>query len=151
MIGVGGSLTSSYVPSMPCAAVDAVDDVPLIKPLKADLILALFLVSTVAITRKETAVQITKDATRNAIEAMSIVSIEESPIIFEGLVFKILMPIESLLFAVVQSVSSNSVQTTVCTAKMHVLPLVGTSVQVAEVWLVEVGQLPQFDARILYM
>ena len=111
---------------------------PLIKLLKADLILALFLVSTVAITRKETAVQITKDATKNAIEAMSIVSIEESPIIFEGLVFKILMLIESLLCPVVQSVSSNSVQTTVYTAKMHVLPLVGTLVQVTVVWLVVV-------------
>ena len=29
------------------------------------------------------------------------------------------------------------------------LPLVGTSVQVAVVWLVVVGQLPQFDARMI--
>ena len=40
-------------------------------------------------------------------------------------------------------------QTTVCTANMHVLPSVGTSVQVTVVWLVVVGQLPQFDARML--
>ena len=40
-------------------------------------------------------------------------------------------------------------QTTVCTANMHTLPLVGISVQVAMVWLVVVGQLPQFDARML--
>ena len=40
-------------------------------------------------------------------------------------------------------------QTTVCTANVHVLPLVGTSVQVTVVWLVVVGQLPQFDARML--
>ena len=42
-------------------------------------------------------------------------------------------------------------QQTVCTANMHMLPLVGTSVQrtVVTVWLVVVGQLPQFDARIL--
>ena len=40
-------------------------------------------------------------------------------------------------------------QTTVCTAKVHTLSLVGTSVQVTVVWLVVVGQLPQFDARML--
>ena len=42
-------------------------------------------------------------------------------------------------------------QETVCTAKVqvHVLPLVGTSVQVTVVWLVVVGQLPQSDARML--
>ena len=31
------------------------------------------------------------------------------------------------------------------------LPSVGTSVQVALVWLMIVGQLPQFDARMLYL
>ena len=40
-------------------------------------------------------------------------------------------------------------QQTVCTANMHMLPLVGTSVQRTVVWLVVVGQLPQFDARML--
>ena len=40
-------------------------------------------------------------------------------------------------------------QSTVCTAKLHSLPLVGTSVQVTLVWLVVLGQLPQFDARML--
>ena len=40
-------------------------------------------------------------------------------------------------------------QTTVCTAKLHTLSLVCTSVQVTVVWLVVVGQLPQFDARML--
>ena len=42
-------------------------------------------------------------------------------------------------------------QVTVCTAKVHVhvLVLVGMSVQVTLVWLVVVGQLPQFDARML--
>ena len=40
-------------------------------------------------------------------------------------------------------------QSTVCTAKLHSLPLVGTSVQVTLVWLVVVGQLPQFEARML--
>jgi hypothetical protein len=34
-------------------------------------------------------------------------------------------------------------------ANVHVT-LVGTLVQVALVWLVVVGQLPQFDARMLY-
>ena len=38
--------------------------------------------------------------------------------------------------------------TTVCTATVHV-PSVGRSVQVTLVWLVVVGQLPQFDDRIL--
>ena len=41
-------------------------------------------------------------------------------------------------------------QTTVCTASIHTLPSVGTSVQVIVLWLVLVGQLPQFDARMLY-
>ena len=37
----------------------------------------------------------------------------------------------------------------VCTARVQVLPLVGTLVQVISVWFVVVGQLPQFDARML--
>ena len=40
-------------------------------------------------------------------------------------------------------------QATVCTANVHRLPLVCTLVQVTLVWLVVVGQLPQFDARML--
>ena len=42
-------------------------------------------------------------------------------------------------------------QVTVCTAKIHTLPLVGILVQVTLVLLVVVGQLPQFDARMLYL
>ena len=42
-----------------------------------------------------------------------------------------------------------SPQTTVCTTKVHTLPLVGTSVQVTVVLVVVVGQLPQFDVRML--
>ena len=38
---------------------------------------------------------------------------------------------------------------TVCTANVHTLPLVGISVQMALVWLVVVGQLPQFDVSML--
>ena len=40
-------------------------------------------------------------------------------------------------------------QTTVSTANVHMLPSVGMSVQVTLVYLVAVGQLPQFDAWIL--
>jgi hypothetical protein len=40
-------------------------------------------------------------------------------------------------------------QTAVCRANMHKLPLSCTLVQVTLVWLVVVGQLPQFDARML--
>ena len=41
-------------------------------------------------------------------------------------------------------------QTTVCNAKaQNAFCSVGTSVQVTLVWLVVVGQLPQFDARML--
>jgi hypothetical protein len=40
-------------------------------------------------------------------------------------------------------------QTTVCRVNMHKLPLRCTFVQVTLVWLVVVGQLPQFDARML--
>ena len=42
-----------------------------------------------------------------------------------------------------------SPQITVCTANIHVVPLVGTSVQVTVVLVVVVGQLPQFDDRML--
>ena len=40
-------------------------------------------------------------------------------------------------------------QTAACIENIHMLPSVGTSVQVTVVWLVVVGQLPQFDARTL--
>ena len=39
-------------------------------------------------------------------------------------------------------------QTIVCTANVHMLPSVGTSVQVTVVWVVVVGQLPQFDIEL---
>ena len=42
-------------------------------------------------------------------------------------------------------------QTAVLMANTHVLPSVGTSVQVTVVWLAVVGQLPQFDARMLLL
>ena len=41
-------------------------------------------------------------------------------------------------------------QITVCSVNLHIRTSVGTSVQVTVVWLVVVGQLPQFDARMLY-
>ena len=40
-------------------------------------------------------------------------------------------------------------QRAVSMAKLHILSPVGILVQVAVVWLVVVGQLPQFDARML--
>ena len=40
---------------------------------------------------------------------------------------------------------------TTFTVNIHVPSLVGTSVQVTLVWLVVVGQLPQFDARMSYL
>ena len=55
----------------------------------------------------------------------------------------VFMPIGLLKLPVI------SPQTTVCIANMHSLVLLGTSVQVTEVWFVVVGQLPQFDARTL--
>ena len=39
--------------------------------------------------------------------------------------------------------------TTVCTANVHMLPSVGTSVQVTVVLVVVVGHLPQFDDKML--
>ena len=49
----------------------------------------------------------------------------------------------SLIFPTISS------QTTVCTANVHIVPLVGTFVQVTVVLVVVVGQLPQFDDRML--
>ena len=43
----------------------------------------------------------------------------------------------------------NSLQILVCAANIHKLQSFGTSVQVTVVWLVVVGQLPQFDALLL--
>ena len=40
-------------------------------------------------------------------------------------------------------------QRTVSTANVHMLPSNDISIQVTLVWLVVVGQLPQFDARML--
>ena len=40
-------------------------------------------------------------------------------------------------------------QTTVCMVKLHSLLSAGTFVQVTAGWGVVVGQLPQFDARML--
>ena len=40
-------------------------------------------------------------------------------------------------------------QNTVCTEKMHTPPSVGTPVQVTVVRLVVMGQVPQFEARIM--
>ena len=41
-------------------------------------------------------------------------------------------------------------QTSVWTANVQLLPFVGISVHTAVVWAVIVGQLPQFDAIVLY-
>ena len=40
-------------------------------------------------------------------------------------------------------------QATVCTARIHMLLLIDTSIHVTLVWLVIEGQLPQFDDRML--
>ena len=47
------------------------------------------------------------------------------------------------------SLSIRLSQTIVCIANVHTQFSPGTSVQVIFVWLVVVGQLPQFDARML--
>ena len=89
------------------------------------------------ITAIETAMQTITADTRKMIDAMYAVSAPDSKISLEytwigSLVCPLIFP-----------------QTTACIANRHIMPLVGTSVQMTVVWLVVVGQLPQFDARML--
>ena len=60
--------------------------------------------------------------------------------ILSGIIVKLICSLKSpLIFP----------QTTVRTANVHTLPSVGTSVQVTVVLVVVVGQLPQFNDRML--
>ena len=58
--------------------------------------------------------------------------------------FKLLITISTVSFKFLITFP----QTTVRTANVHMSPSVGTSVQVTVVWVVVMGQLPQFDDRM---
>ena len=63
----------------------------------------------------------------------------------------LLLSSDVVVYTLIESLSlpTRFPQATVCIENVHLLLLVGTSVQVTLVWLVVVGQLPQFDTRML--
>ena len=126
-----GPVTSSYIESIGsmCIVLSATFGCS-----RAALTFALLLTEVITTTVMEIITTMTKAAAR---ELMGIIHLHvaEAVLITSGsLVLPIILP-----------------PTTVCRANMHVLPSVCTytSVQVTLVWLVVVGQLPQFDARML--
>ena len=120
-----GPVTSSYIGSM-CIVLSATLDCS-----RAALIFALLLTEVITTTVMEIIPTMTKAA---AMELVGIIHVHAAEAVFitrGSLVLPIILP-----------------PTTVCRANMHVLPSY-ISVQVTLVWLVVVGQLPQFDARML--
>ena len=101
---------------------------------RAALIFALLLTEVITTTVMEITTTMTKAAARELVGIMHIHAAEA-----------VLTTSGSLVLPIIRS------PITVCRANMHVLPSVCTyiSVQVTLVWLVVVGQLPQFDARML--
>ena len=127
-----GPVTSSYIDStcvltalfVACSSIAA-------------LIFALLLIRVITITIVETTMQRIKAIARELmdIKVTVLVSVAKEFVLFT-LIGSLMLPV---IFP----------HTTVCTASVHVLPSINMSVQVTVVWLVVVGQLPQFDARML--
>ena len=125
-----GPVTSSYIDSM-CVLLPAVFDSC---RSRAALIFALLL-KMMTITVMKTTMLTIKTVTKELMDTIHtvLISVEMSVFILnELLMLPVIFP-----------------QTTICTASTHMLAVVGTSVQVTLMWLVVVGQLPQFDARML--
>ena len=110
----------------------------------AALFLALFLIDIMIITVKQTAVQTIKAVANELMDIMYAVSVDKLSVpISPGIMVK------GIFYDWVANFPVMFPQTTVCIANIQVITLVGTSIQVALVWLVIMGQLPQFDARML--
>ena len=133
-------MTSSYTGSI-CMLLFALFDCT-----KAALIFALFLnkIMHITVTVMETNTETVKAVVRALMDTIQteLCSAGVSMIVLLGSERKKMPLIGSLLLLMIVP------QTAVCTASVHMLS-VGTSVQVTVVSLVVVGQLPQFDARIL--
>ena len=133
-------MTSSYVDSM-C---DLLSDVVVCCSFKA-LISAFPLVTIIqhmTITVMETTRLTIRTAAREMMDIMDAWLICVSRFIKEARFTEIVL----LVFLVILP----QLSATVCTANVHALPVgTNTSVQVTLVWLVVVGQLPQFDDRML--
>ena len=127
----------------------------------SSLIFALLLIKIITITVMETTTLMIKAVARELMDTMyvvcsitvavvraltdevDVVAVPDSPKFPLGKRMPMIGSLVSLVLPVIFP------QTTVCMANVHMLPLVGTSVQVTVVWLVVVGQLPQFDVRML--
>ena len=133
-----GPVTSSYSDSI-CVLL------PALFRSRSDLIFALLLNKIITITVVETTTLIIKAVASELIDIIYALLVSECsmPNVFAGCRMLVFTRIGSLMFPVIFP------QTAVCKANTHKLPLVGTSVQVTVVWLMVVGQLPQFDARML--
>ena len=142
------TVTSSYIGSL-CLSPPAL--------FKAASILALLLLMLIIITIVKTIALIIKAVAKELMDMMytvllALLAMPNASVISESCVLLLFVKckpslcvnrIGLLIFPVVFP------QQAVCIANMHMLPLVGTPVQRIVVWLVVVGQLPQFDARML--
>ena len=143
-----GPVTSSYIGSL-CIVPSAMFDCA-----KAAIILDLLLLEIIANTVMETTTQIIRAVARNPIDIMYAVAVSELYMLrFSVVCLLSVGPVSSTALKIILTGSLALPvifpQTTFCTASAHTLPSVGTSVQVIFVMLVVVGQLPQFDARML--
>ena len=132
-------MTSSYVDSM-CVSLPV-----LLACCTSRAVFVLCLFRMVAIAMKEATTLIMKAVARELVDIMKAVFEAKLCMLrFSiGCTVLVFTPIGPLALPVIFP------QTTVCMAKVHTVPSVGTSVQVTVVWSVVVGQLPQFNARML--
>ena len=132
MTEVKGPVTSSYIDSM-CVLLPAL--LACCRS-RADFVLCLFRMA--AITIIEATTLIIKAVARELVDIMKAM-------------IRFFVGRRVLVFTLIGSLALPVIvpQTMVCIANVHTLPSAGTSVQVILVWLVVVGQLPQFDARML--
>ena len=146
-----GLVMSSYIGSM-CVLLPAVS----VSCSSKALILALLLFKIVTITIMETATLTIKAVARELklIDIVYTLLISELCIPRISVIYRMLVGPTDFIVSKMILIDSLSLlvifpHTMVCIAKVHLLPFVCTLVQVTLVWLVVVGQLPQFDARML--
>ena len=128
-----GPMTSSYIESI--RIIDVLS--ALFDCSRAALIFALLLTEITTIAVVEITTTVVKAVARRLV--IIVHSALDSTVFAEEMLTTVGSPVLPVIFP----------QTTVCMANVHMLPLGGMPVQVALVWLVVVGQLPQFDARML--
>ena len=112
-------------------------------------VLAFLLAMMITITVIETTTLTIKAAAKTLIDIMHTMLVSGLFISNNTITLSVTVGFKMLTLIVLLNFPVIFPQATVCTANVHRLPLVSAFVQVALVWLVVVGQLPQFDARML--